>query len=104
MQIISKKVKISTNFWEPNFLNPLCDNGYGAIVRFSENRYIFLKKTKNKYEFLEKGTIFWKRYIFLESTIFWQDKVHFSGKGTFFWHSPKGRGASTDLRMRPFWK
>jgi hypothetical protein len=27
---------------------------------------------KNKYDFLEKGTIFWK-------------KVRFSGKGTFFW-------------------
>jgi len=50
------------------------------------------------------GTIFWKRYIFLEGTIFWQDKVRFSGKGTFFWHSQKGRGASTDLRMRPLWK
>ena len=75
MQIISKKVKISTNFWKPNLLNPLCDNGYRIIVRFSENRYIFLKKNekqvrfsgkmKNKYDFLEKGTIFWKRYIFL---------------------------------------
>ena len=54
MQIISKKVKISTNFWNPNLLNLLCDNGYRAIVRFSENRYIFLKKTKNKYDFLEK--------------------------------------------------
>ena len=79
MQIISKKVKISTNFWKPNLLNPLCDNGYRAIVRFSENRYIFLEKTKNRYDFLEKGTIFWKvrfsgrtKYDFLE-------KVHFSG-------------------------
>jgi hypothetical protein len=78
MQIISKKVKISTNFWKPNFLNPLCDNGYRIIVRFSENGYIFLEKTKNRYDFLEKvhfsgrydflagqSTIFWKRYIFL---------------------------------------
>ena len=76
MQIISKKVKISTNFWKPNFLNPLCDNGYRAIVRFSENRYIFLKKLKT-------GTIFWEnekqvrfsgRYDFLagQSTIFWK--------------------------------
>ena len=54
MQIISKKVKISTNFWKPNLLNPLCDNGYRAIVRFSENRYIFLEKTKNRYDFLGK--------------------------------------------------
>ena len=54
MQIISKKVKISTNFWKPNLLNPLCDNGYGIIVRFSENRYIFLEKTKNRYDFLGK--------------------------------------------------
>jgi hypothetical protein len=37
-------VKISTNFWKPNFLNPLCDNGYRIIVRFSENRYVFLEK------------------------------------------------------------
>ena len=81
MQIISKKVKISTNFWKPNFLNPLCDNGYRAIVRFSENRYIFLKKLKTGtifwenekqvrfsggYDFLAgQSTIFWKRYIFL---------------------------------------
>jgi len=88
MQIISKKVKISTNFWKPNFLNPLCDNGYRAIVRFSENRYIFLKKLKTGtifwenekqvrfsggYDFLAgQSTIFWKRYIFLESTIFWK--------------------------------
>ena len=62
MQIISKKVKISTNFWKPNLLNPLCDNGCRIIVRFSG-----------------KGTLFWKvrfsgrtKYDFLE-------KVHFSG-------------------------
>jgi len=97
-------VKISTNFWKPNLLNPLCDNGYGIIVRFSENRYIFLEKTKNKYDFLEKGTIFWQDKVRFsgKGTFFW--KVRFSGKGTIFWHSPKGRGASTDLRMRPFWK
>ena len=102
MQIISKKVKISTNFWKPNFLNPLCDNGYGIIVRFSENRYIFLVKTKNKYDFLEKGTIFWRvrfsgrtKYDFLE-------KVHFSGKYDFlekvqFSGTPQKAGAQVRI-------
>jgi len=58
---------------------------------------------KNKYDFLE-GTIFWQDKVRFsgKGTFFW--KVRFSGKGTIFWHSPKGRGASTDLRMRPFWK
>ena len=100
MQIISKKVKISTNFWKPNLLNPLCDNGYRIIVRFSENRYIFLEKTKNKYDFLEKGTIFWKvrfsgrtKYDFLE-------KVHFSGKYDFL-ALPKRQGRKYGFTYAP---
>jgi len=47
------------------------------------------------------GTIFWKRYIFLEGTIFWQDKVRFSGKGTFFWHSPKRQGRKYGFTYAP---
>ena len=92
-------MKISTNFWKPNLLNPLCDNGYGIIVRFSENRYIFLKKLKT-------GTIFWEnekqvrfsgrtKYDFLE-------KVHFSGKYDFlekvqFSGTPQKAGAQVRI-------
>jgi hypothetical protein len=98
-------VKISTNFWKPNLLNPLCDNGYGIIVRFSENRYIFLKKLKT-------GTIFWKKLK--TSTIFWRvrfsgrtkydflEKVHFSGKYDFlekvqFSGTPQKAGAQVRI-------
>jgi hypothetical protein len=69
-------LKIGTFFWEKRKT--------GTIFWENEKQVRF----SGRYDFLEgQSTIFWKRYIFLESTI--------------FWHSPKGRGASTDLRMRP---